>query len=258
MIDGAAAGPTIRVVLVDDQALMRTAFRIIFDETDDLEVVGEAADGSGAVEASPPDPTRRGPDGHTDAGHRRHRGDPPIRSQAGGAAEPRVLILTTFDLDEYVYEALRAGASGFLLKDALAADLIAAVRTVAAGEAVTAPSITRRLIEHFVGGHRPSRSNADRLAALTEREREVLTPDHPRPIQRRDRPGVVPVRQHGQHPHRADPRQARPARPRPRRHPRVRVRPGPTRQALTWHARAGGEIPPTGVGRAAIPDSPRR
>ena len=175
MIDGAAVGPTIRVVLVDDQALMRTAFRVIFDETDDLEVVGEAADGSGAVEAvrrTRPDVVLMdirmpGTDGI--------EATRLIRSQAGGAAEPRVLILTTFDLDEYVYEALRAGASGFLLKDALAADLIAAVRTVAAGEAVTAPSITRRLIEHFVRRAPAQPQQADRLAALTEREREVFT-----------------------------------------------------------------------------------
>jgi len=175
MIDGAAVGPTISVVLVDDQVLMRTAFRVIFDETDDIEVVGEAADGSGAVEAvrrTRPDVVLMdirmpGTDGI--------EATRLIRSQAGGDAEPRVLILTTFDLDEYVYEALRAGASGFLLKDALTADLIAAVRTVAAGEAVTAPSITRRLIEHFVRRAPAQPRQADRLAALTEREREVFT-----------------------------------------------------------------------------------
>jgi DNA-binding NarL/FixJ family response regulator len=175
MIDGAAAGPTIRVVLVDDQVLMRTAFRVIFDETNDIEVVGEAADGSGAVEAvrrTRPDVVLMdirmpGTDGI--------EATRLIRSQADGDAEPRVLILTTFDLDEYVYEALRAGASGFLLKDALTADLIAAVRTVAAAEAVTAPSITRRLIEHFVRRAPAQPRRADRLAALTEREREVFT-----------------------------------------------------------------------------------
>jgi DNA-binding NarL/FixJ family response regulator len=174
MTDGAPPGPRIRVVLVDDQELMRTAFRIIFDETEDIEVVGEAPDGGGAVEVvrrTRPDVVLMdirmpGIDG-IEASRR-------IRSQAG-AAEPRVLVLTTFDLDEYVYEALRAGASGFLLKDALTADLIAAVRTVAAGEAVTAPSITRRLIEHFVQRPPARPRQPDHLAVLTEREREVLT-----------------------------------------------------------------------------------
>jgi DNA-binding NarL/FixJ family response regulator len=173
MTDGATPGPRIRVVLVDDQELMRTAFRIIFDETEDIEVVGEAPDGGGAVEVvrrTRPDVVLMdirmpGIDG-IEASRR-------IRSQAGAAAEPRILVLTTFDLDEYVYEALRAGASGFLLKDALTADLIAAVRTVAAGEAVTAPSITRRLIDHFVQRPPARPRQADRPAVLTERE--VLT-----------------------------------------------------------------------------------
>jgi len=163
---------TIRVVLVDDQALMRTAFRVIFDETEDIEVVGEAPDGATAVEVvrrTQPDVVLMdvrmpGTDG-IEATRR-------IRAMSGAASVSRILILTTFDLDEYVYAALRAGANGFLLKDALAADLMAAVRTVAAGEAVTAPSVTRRLIAHFV--RRPQHS-ADRLAVLTAREREVLT-----------------------------------------------------------------------------------
>ena len=139
---------TIRVVLVDDQALMRTAFRVIFDETDDIEVVGEAPDGGTAVDvvrATRPDVVLMdvrmpGTDGI----------EATRRIRAGSTDGPRILILTTFDLDEYVYAALRAGASGFLLKDALAVDLLAAVRTVAAGEAVTAPSVTQRLIAHFV------------------------------------------------------------------------------------------------------------
>jgi DNA-binding NarL/FixJ family response regulator len=174
MTEGATLGPRIRVVLVDDQELLRTAFRIILDETGDIEVVGEAADGGGAVEVvrrTRPDVVLMdirmpGIDG-IEATRR-------IRTQASGA-EPRILVLTTFDLDEYVYEALRVGASGFLLKDALTADLIAAVRTVAAGEAVTAPSITRRLIHHFVQRPAARPRQADRLAVLTEREREVLT-----------------------------------------------------------------------------------
>jgi DNA-binding NarL/FixJ family response regulator len=100
-----------------------------------------------------------------------------IRALPTGAATaepPRVLILTTFDLDEYVYAALRADASGFLLKDALADDLLAAVRAVASGEAVTAPTVTRRLIDHFVGSAPAPTGGPNRLAVLTAREREVL------------------------------------------------------------------------------------
>jgi len=164
---------SIRVVLADDQALVRTGFRMILAETDDIEVVGEAGDGDAAVRvaasASPDvvlmDVRMPGTDGI--AATRRIR--------ASGSAA-RVLILTTFDLDEYVYAGLRAGASGFLLKDALAPELTAAVRVVASGEAVVAPTVTRRLIERFIGDEpqsgRPSLATFD---VLTAREREVLT-----------------------------------------------------------------------------------
>jgi DNA-binding NarL/FixJ family response regulator len=162
---------TIRVVLIDDQALVRTGFRMILDETDDIEVVGEAADGSlglRAVMTTRPDVVLMdvrmpGMDG-IEATRR-------IRTLAN---PPKVIILTTFDLDEYVFDGLRAGASGFLLKDTLAADLISAVRVVTAGESVAAPSVTRRLISHFLNSA-PARSpRTDRLAVLTAREREVL------------------------------------------------------------------------------------
>jgi DNA-binding NarL/FixJ family response regulator len=163
---------TIRVVLVDDQTLVRTGFRLVLNTTGDIEVVGEAADGSRALDvvaATRPDVVLMdvrmpGVDG-IEATRR-------IRS---GSHPARVIILTTFDLDEYVLAGLRAGASGFLLKDALAADLISAVRVVAAGESVAAPSVTRRLFAHYLGSM-PARPDADeRLAALTGREREVLT-----------------------------------------------------------------------------------
>jgi DNA-binding NarL/FixJ family response regulator len=159
------------VVLVDDQTLVRTGFRLVLDETGDIEVVGEAADGSQALDVvalTRPDVVLMdvrmpGLDG-IEATRR-------IRS---GAHPAKVIILTTFDLDEYVLAGLRAGASGFLLKDALAADLITAVRVVAAGEAVAAPSVTRRLIAHYLG-NTPARPATDqRLAVLTERERQVL------------------------------------------------------------------------------------
>jgi DNA-binding NarL/FixJ family response regulator len=164
----------IRVVLVDDQVLLRTAFRIIFDETDDIAVVGEAGDGAAAVDVVDrlrPDVVLmdiRMPGMNGVEATRR------IRALPTGT-DARVLILTTFDLDEYVYAALRAGASGFLLKDALAEDLLAAVRTVASGEAVTAPSVTRRLIAHFVDNAQTPTDQSGRLAALTAREHEVLT-----------------------------------------------------------------------------------
>jgi DNA-binding NarL/FixJ family response regulator len=164
----------IRVVLVDDQALVRTGFRLILDETEDIEVVGESGDGADAltvIRRTRPDVVLMdvrmpGMDGiETTARLRASTVDIP----------PRVIILTTFDLDEYVFAGLRAGASGFLLKDTLAEDLIAAVRVVAAGESVAAPSVTRRLIEHFVTSSPAASGPLRRLAALTPREREVLT-----------------------------------------------------------------------------------
>jgi len=163
---------SIRVVLIDDQALVRTGFRMILEETDDIEVVGEAADGAlglGTVLATRPDVVLMdvrmpGVDGIEATRRIKALADP-----------PKVIILTTFDLDEYVFAGLRAGASGFLLKDTLAADLVAAVRVVTAGESVAAPSVTRRLIAHFLTSAPARPVRTDRLAALTTREREVLT-----------------------------------------------------------------------------------
>jgi DNA-binding NarL/FixJ family response regulator len=160
-----------RVVLVDDQSLLRAAFRMIFDETEDIRVVGEAADGDqslAVVRETRPDVVLMdirmpGMDG-VEATRR-------IREEYAFA---KVLILTTFDLDEYVYDALRAGASGFLLKDTLAEDLLSAVRVIASGAAVTGPTITRRLINHYVRPE-PETSQVERLQALTARELEVLT-----------------------------------------------------------------------------------
>ncbi|HEY6592958.1 MAG TPA: response regulator transcription factor [Asanoa sp.] len=163
---------TIRVVLGDDQALVRTGFRMILDETEDIEVVGEAGDGASVADVV----ARTHPDvvlmdvrmPNVDGIEATRR----VRALPGA---PRVIILTTFDLDEYVYAGLRAGASGFLLKDTLAGDLIAAVRVVVSGESVAAPSVTRRLIAHFLGTAPPAPADASRLAVLTVREREVLT-----------------------------------------------------------------------------------
>jgi DNA-binding NarL/FixJ family response regulator len=162
---------TIRVVLVDDQALVRTGFRLILDETEDIEVVGEAGDGASGVSVS----ERTRPDVVlVDVRMPGVDGIEATRRIRALAAPPRVIILTTFDLDEYVFAGLNAGASGFLLKDTLAADLVSAVRVVASGEAVAAPSVTRRLIAHFLR-QQPAAPSQNRLAVLTARELEVLT-----------------------------------------------------------------------------------
>ncbi|MFF8768993.1 response regulator [Kitasatospora sp. NPDC015120] len=167
---------TIRVIIVDDQAMVRAGFAALLNAQSDIDVVGDAADGARALEVSGlahPDVVLmdvRMPvmDGLEAA---RRLLDPAVP----GAHRPKVLMLTTFDVDDYVYDALRAGASGFLLKDAPPDDLIAAVRVVAAGEALLAPSVTRRLIEDFART-RPARRRdpALRLNGLTPRETEVL------------------------------------------------------------------------------------
>ena len=164
---------SIRVLLADDQTLVRSGFRALLERADDVEVVGEAADGAEAVERARDqrpqivlmDIRMPGVDGLEAT--RRITTDPQL-------ADVRVIMLTTFELDEYVFEALHAGASGFLLKDVEPDELRDAVRVVAQGEALLSPSVTRRLIREFVaqpGRHRPP---PERLDVLTEREREVL------------------------------------------------------------------------------------
>jgi DNA-binding NarL/FixJ family response regulator len=164
----------IRVLLADDQALIRAGFRILLETADDIEVVGEATDGAQAVKAA-----------------REHRADVVLMdirmpnvdgleatrriAADEDLAGVKVIILTTFESDEYVYQAIRAGASGFLVKDAEPAELVQAIRVVARGEALLSPSITRRLITDLAS--RPERPAATgrELDSLTEREREVLT-----------------------------------------------------------------------------------
>jgi len=161
----------IRLVLADDQTLVRGAFRMMLDSEPDIEVVGEAADGREAVEQA----RLRKPDVVLmDVRMPGLDGIEATRTLLAGKNPPRVLMLTTFDLDEYVYDAMRAGASGFMLKNAPPEQLAAAIRTVAAGEALLAPSITRRLIEAFVQRPRGTEGKPDRLAELTARELEVL------------------------------------------------------------------------------------
>jgi len=160
----------IRVVLADDQPLVRTGLRMILSDQEDIEVVGEASDGAQAIEmcaeTNPDvvlmDVRMPGVDG-IDA----------TRAVTAVADPPRVLVLTTFDLDDIVYDALRAGASGFLLKDAPEERLITAIRVVADGGSLFAPSVTRRLIEEFSRRRAPSGRPAG-FASLTDRETEVL------------------------------------------------------------------------------------
>ncbi|MET8993877.1 response regulator transcription factor [Amycolatopsis sp. Hca4] len=160
----------IRVVVVDDQELMRVGFRMVLGAQEDIDVVGEAGDGAQAIELAEqlrPDvvlmdvrmPVLDGVEATK-------------RIVAAGTA--RVLVMTTFDLDEYVYAALQGGASGFLLKDTQPGHLVSALRAVASGDAVVSPSVTRRLLDRFVGTGGPPMRDTAELDVLTDREREVL------------------------------------------------------------------------------------
>jgi DNA-binding NarL/FixJ family response regulator len=163
-----------RCLIADDQAMVREGFAAVLASQPDLVVVGQAADGADAVRLSrhlEPDVVLMDVRMPVMDGLQATR---QILSAATRTSRPRVLMLTTFDLDEYVYEALRSGASGFLLKDATAAELIQAVRVVAAGDALLAPSVTRRLIGDFARQPPPNRPVPVRLDMLTQRETEVL------------------------------------------------------------------------------------
>jgi DNA-binding NarL/FixJ family response regulator len=164
----------IKILLADDQAMVREGFAAVLSAQPDMVVVGGAADGDEAVGLA----RRHDPDVVLmDIRMPRLDGLAATRrvlDVPAGTHRPRVLMLTTFDLDEYVFEALRAGASGFLLKDAPAADLVAAVRVIAAGEALLAPSVTRRLIEDYATRTGPPLSRPATLDSLTPRELDVL------------------------------------------------------------------------------------
>jgi DNA-binding NarL/FixJ family response regulator len=160
----------VRVLIVDDQALVRAGFRMILEAEPGMEVVGEAADGEAAVSAvelTRPDVVLM------DVRMPNLDGIAATRRILAADFAPKVLMLTTFDADEYIYEAFRAGACGFLLKDAPPERLVEGIRTVAAGEALLAPSVTRRLIESFVR-RQPAPIHPAALEQLTAREREVL------------------------------------------------------------------------------------
>jgi DNA-binding NarL/FixJ family response regulator len=162
----------IRVLVVDDQELVRSGFCVILDAAEGITVVGEAANGDAAVTAVAADQPdvvlmdirMPGMDGL----------EATRLITRSSAAAPKIVMLTTFDLDDYVYEALRAGASGFLLKDSPRHDLIAAVRAAAAGDALLSPSVTRRVIEAFARRPPETTPSPSRLASLTARERDVL------------------------------------------------------------------------------------
>jgi DNA-binding NarL/FixJ family response regulator len=162
---------TVSVVLADDQTLVRSGFRMIIDARADLQVVGEASDGREAISVT----ARTDPDVVL-MDVRMPEVDGIAATRARGAAErhARVIILTTFDLDEHVFAALRAGASGFLLKDVRPGQLVDAIHTVAAGEALLAPTVTRRLLDRFVDALPDASGPPPDLAELTDRELEVL------------------------------------------------------------------------------------
>jgi DNA-binding NarL/FixJ family response regulator len=169
---------SIRVLLVDDHALVRTGFRMVLDSEPDIEVVGEAADGHQAIDSAArlaPDVVLMDVRMPALDGIAATRAIVAAGGGDGGATAPKVLILTTFDLDEYVFDSLTAGASGFLLKDVPPEQLTAGIRAVAAGDALLAPAVTRRLIDEFVqAGRRRVTSPPPALDELTPRELEVL------------------------------------------------------------------------------------
>jgi DNA-binding NarL/FixJ family response regulator len=170
------SGPqTTSILLVDDQPMLRMGYRMVLDAQPDLSVVGEAEDGLAAVEQT----TRLEPDVVLmDVRMPRLDGVQATERIVGSGSRSRIIILTTFDLDEYAYGALRAGASGFLLKDAPPPDMLSAIRAVATGDAVVAPSVTRRLLaqfaQHLPGPELPPGEPDPRVESLTPRERQLL------------------------------------------------------------------------------------
>jgi DNA-binding NarL/FixJ family response regulator len=231
---------TIRVAIADDQALVRAGFVSLLGNADDLAVVGEAADGREAVELVRkvrPDVVLmdvRMPRMDGLEATRAIVGDPEL-------ATVRVVVLTTYELDQYVYEALRAGASGFLTKDLEPDELRDAVRTVAAGHALLTPSVTRRVVDAFATAV-PAPKAPERLDQLTEREREVLALIAEGALQQRPGQAVAAQPADRQDPREPDPRQARCPRPGATCGHRLRDRAG-TAQGVAARHRSGDEAP---------------
>ena len=213
----------ITVLLADDHPLIRKGFRLILDAEPDIDVAGEAGDGATAVSMC----TELRPDVVLmDVRMPGLDGIAATRDILAAGLPSKVLILTTFDLDDYVYAGLRAGASGFLLKDTQPDDLVAAIRTIAAGDAVLAPAATRRLIHQFTA-QQPEPPSGRRAAqiqqALTSREQDVFALIAAGMSNSEIAGPPAPVRGHREDPCRPDTRQARPARSRPGRRARLRI-----------------------------------
>ena len=211
----------IRVVVADDQELVRTGIRMVFEVEDDIELVGEAHDGYEVVQLVrdlQPDVTLM------DIRMPNVDGLEATRRIMHDGSETRVVILTTFDLDEYVYQALQAGASGFVLKDIPPEQLVASVRAVAGGETMLSPSVTKRLIESFVRTPPPGPPPPE-IAELTPRETGDAQARRPRAVERRDRRRSVRQQTNREDAHRPHPHEARPARPAADRRLRVRTPP---------------------------------
>ena len=238
----------IRVLLADDQALVRAGFRMIIDAQPDMTVVAEAADGNDALEQA----RHERPDVILmDIRMPGIDGIEATRRLIASGCAARILMLTTFDLDEYLYEAMRAGASGFLLKTAPPRQLVAAIRDITGGDTLVAPAITRRLVEEFVHRPRPDTTAPTALSRLTPRELEVLKLIAKGLSNAELAQTLYRQRNHRQDPRRPHPQQARPARPgSSRRHglrnrhrpPRnLRVTLYPCRKPPEWQSPDSGE-----------------
>ena len=223
-------GQPVRVLIADDDALMRAGLRAVLSSDQQIEVVGEASSGRGAISqarAHRPDVVLmdvRMPD---------LDGIAATRELLAASPEVKVVIVTTFQQDDYIFGALNAGASGFLLKRTRPEELIAAIHTVAAGDSLLSPSVTRIVIDHIASQPPPSTDSNEQLEELTPREREVLGLIATRPHERRDRHHARDRGIDRQDSHQTDPDEARTARPHPRRDLRLPNRPRPARRATS-------------------------